>query len=70
MCPLNLPSASAYHAGSVILKVDGQCCLHSATTRNYGLGLQHSLHHAEGIVQRALHLVTHEVVGPTQDDGR
>lgn len=59
-----------HHACSVILKVDGQSCLHSATTRNYRLRLQYPLDHTEGIVQRTLHLVTHKVVGPTQHNGR
>lgn len=59
----------SHHAGSVILKVDRQSCLHSTSTRNYRLWLQHPLDHTEGIMQRTLHLVTHEVVGPAQNDG-
>lgn len=60
---------SAHHAGGVVLQVDGQRRLHGAAARHHGLGLQHPLDHAEGVVQRALHLVAHEVVGAAQDDG-
>lgn len=61
---------SSHHAGGIILQVDRQSRLHSAPTWNDTLGLQHPLDHAESVVQRTLHLVTHEVVGPAQNDGR
>lgn len=57
----------AHHASGVVLQVDGQSRLHSAPSWNHGFGLQHPLHHTQCIMQRALHLVTHEVIRSTQD---
>lgn len=61
--------AMSHHACSIILKVDWQSCLHSASSWYYRLWLQHPLDHTEGIMQWTLHLITHEVICPTQNDG-
>ena len=45
-----------------VVQVNGQSCLHRATTRNHGVGLKHTLDDAEGIVERTVHLVQHVVV--------
>lgn len=57
----------AHHAGGIVLQVDGQSCLHSAPSWNHRFGLQHPFYHTQRIMQRALHLITHEVVCSTQD---
>ena len=52
------------------LEVDAQRGLHRAAASHQGLRLQHALHDAQRVVQGAVHLVQHELVGTTQDDGR
>lgn len=59
-----------HHACSVVLQIDGQRCLHSATSWYHRFGLQHSLDHTQGVMQRALHLITHEIICPAQDERR
>ena len=58
----------SHHASGIVLQVDGQCCLHSTSSWHHRLGLQDPLDHTQGVMQGALHLVTHEVVGPAQND--
>lgn len=59
-----------HHACSIVLQIDGQCRLHSATSWYHRFGLQHSLDHTQGVMQRALHLITHEIICPAQDERR
>ena len=58
-----------YQRGSKVLQVDGQGSLHSSPSHYHRLRLEHTPHHTQRIMHRPLHLVTHEVIGPTQNDG-
>lgn len=59
----------ADHGGGEVLEVDGEGGLDGTAAHHQRLGLQHALHHAEGVVHGALHLVAVEVVRAAQDDG-
>lgn len=58
----------AHHACGVVLQIDGESRLDSATSWHHRFGLQHPLHHTQGVMQRALHLITHEIIRPAQDE--
>lgn len=60
--------SSAYQRSSKVLKIDRQCCFHWATPSHNILAFQDPLHHAQCIVHWPLHLVTVEVIGPSQND--
>ena len=50
-------------------EVDGESRLHRAAARDHLLGLEGTLHDAEGVVEGAVHLVEHVVVGAADEHG-
>jgi len=59
---------ATYQSSGKLLEVNVQRSLNSSSSRDNASTLQRTLDHAQGIVQRALHLVQHEIVSSTKND--
>merc|ERR1719310_2208940 len=59
----------ALEAPGVIVEVQADGSLYSATTWDDGVGLKRAGHSAQGVVHRAIRLLEHELVGAAEQDG-